>query len=87
GVFGVFRANYLDPVRFEFSSSPYLPELLANLLSKEPAGLIPILAIALPVILLVMALGSKSAWNKEVIVGGAGVGLTIVAAWWVVFQV
>jgi uncharacterized membrane protein YedE/YeeE len=87
GVFGVFRANYLDPVRFEFSSSPYLPELLANLLSKEPAGLIPILAIALPVILLIMALGSKSAWNKEVIVGGAGVGLTIVAAWWVVFQV
>ena len=87
GVFGVFRANYLDPVRFEFSGSPYLPELLANLLSKEPAGLIPILAIALPVVLLIMALGSKSAWNKEVIVGGAGVGLTIVAAWWVVFQV
>eukprot|EP01030_Chromulinospumella_sphaerica_P009115 gene9115-8926_t len=87
GVFGVFRANYLDPIRFEFSGSPYLPELLANLFSQEPATLISIFAIALPVILLILALGSKSAWNREVIVGGAGVGLTIVAAWWVVFQV
>lgn len=87
GVFGVFRANYLDPIRFEFSSSPYLPELLANLVSQEPAGLITILAIALPVLPLIVALGSPSAWNKEVIVGGTGVGLTIVAAWWVIFQV
>jgi len=87
GVFGVLRANYLDPIRFEFSNSPYLPELLANLFSQEPAALTSVLAIALPVILLIVALGSKSAWNREVIVGGAGVGLTIVAAWWVVFQV
>lgn len=86
GVFGVFRANYLDPVQFQFSSSPYLPELLANLISAQPELLTQIFAIVLPLLILLLALGNKSAWNKEVILGGAGVGLTIVAAWWVVFQ-
>ncbi|MFN7505121.1 MAG: YeeE/YedE family protein [Limnobacter sp.] len=86
GVFGVVRANYLDPVRFEFSSTPYLPELLTNLLGLEPAASTTTLAIALPLILLAAALGNKSAWNKEVLVGGTGVGLTIVAAWWVIFR-
>lgn len=86
GVFGVLRVNYLDPVRYEFESSAYLPNLLASLVSADPAGLAQILAIALPLLLLIVALSNKSAWNKEVILGGAGVGLTILAAWWVIFQ-
>lgn len=86
GVFGVFRATFLDPVRVEFNTSPYIPELLANLLTSEPANLTQILAIALPLLLLLAAMANKSAWNKEVILGGTGVGLTIVAAWWVIFQ-
>ena len=86
GVFGVVRANYLDPVRYEFESSAYLPDLLAGLVSVDPAGLAQILAITLPSLLLIVALSSKAAWNKEVILGGAGVGLTVLAAWWVIFQ-
>ena len=86
GVFGVLRANYLDPVRYEFESSAYLPNLLAGLVSADPASLAQILAIAIPLILLAAALSSKTAWNKEVVLGGAGVGLTVLAAWWVIFQ-
>ena len=29
---------------------------------------------------------AQAAWNKEVVLGGAGVGLTVLAAWWVIFQ-
>lgn len=87
GVFGVVRANYLDPVRYEFESSAYLPDLLAGLVSADPAGLAQILAITLPSLLLIVALSSKAAWNKEVVLGGAGVGLTVLAAWWVIFQI
>ncbi|MCR2746316.1 YeeE/YedE family protein [Limnobacter parvus] len=86
GVFGVLRANYLDPVRFEFESSAYLPDLLSNLISTEPSTISQVLAIALPLLLLIFALANKSAWNKEVILGGVGVGLTVLAAWWVIFQ-
>lgn len=87
GVFGVVRSNFIDTIRFDFDSSPYLPEMLASLLASDATTLIPILAIALPLILLAWALASKSAWNKEVILGGLGVGLTVAAAWWVTFQI
>jgi len=87
GVFGVVRANYLDPVRFEFSASPYLPEMLARMLTTDTTSITPVLAIALPLLILACALVKKSAWNKEVILGGLGVGLTVAAAWWVVFQI
>lgn len=86
GVFGVLRANYLDPVRLEFSSSPYLPALLGDLLSSNTANTLPWLAVGLPLLMVGWALSSKAAWSKEVLLGGTGVGLTIVAAWWVVFQ-
>jgi len=86
GVFGVVRANFLDPVKFEFDTSPYLPEMLANLMHSDTTTLAPVLAIALPLLLLASALASKAAWNKEVLLGGLGVGLTVAAAWWVVFQ-
>lgn len=87
GVFGVVRASYLDPIRYEFESSAYLPNLLASLITIDYAGLAQVLAIVLPLLLLIVALSSKVAWNKEVILGGVGVGLTVLAAWWVVFQV
>lgn len=86
GVFGVLRANYLDTVRFQFETSAYLPDLLAGLVSANTTIVAPVLAIAIPAMLLIAALTNKSAWNKETILGGVGVGLTILAAWWVVFQ-
>lgn len=86
GVFGVFRANVLDPVRIEFDSNPYLPQMLADLAGLAAnASVINGLALALPVALIVAVLAKKEAWTKEVLLGGLGVGSTIVAAWWVVF--
>lgn len=85
GVFGVFRASFLDPVRFEFDSAPYLPELLAGLTGLDSIDVVNVFAIALPLLLAAIALADKSAWNREVLVGGIGVGATIAAAWWVVF--
>lgn len=88
GVLGVFRANYLDPVQFEFTTSPYLPELLANMVSSNnSATTSATLAIALPLAMLTWALASKAAWNKEVLLGGIGIGLTTLAAWWIMFQI
>ncbi|HEX4880613.1 MAG TPA: YeeE/YedE family protein [Limnobacter sp.] len=84
GIVGVFRVNMLDPVRTQFEQSPHIPSLLANAMSSP--ALVNVLSIGIPAALALAALAHKSAWTKEVILGGVGVGATIVAAWWIVFQ-
>jgi uncharacterized membrane protein YedE/YeeE len=87
GLFGVFRASYLDPIQIHFQSSPYLPDLLASFVNEKNFNLSPILSMTIPIVILSAALASKSAWNKEVILGGVGIGLTVLGVWWVIFQV
>ncbi|HEX4917809.1 MAG TPA: YeeE/YedE family protein [Limnobacter sp.] len=84
GIVGVFRANYLDPVRFQFEQSPHLASLISNAIGNPEVK--NALSIAIPLVILFAALARKAAWTREVVLGGAGVGATIVAAWWVIFQ-
>lgn len=83
GLFGVGRVNYLDPIRLDLGSSVYLPDLL----SAGTGHLSQALALVIPLLLLIWVLASKTARSKEIILGGIGVGLTILAAWWVIFQI
>ncbi|WP_370262921.1 YeeE/YedE family protein [Limnobacter sp.] len=84
GIVGVFRASTLDPLRLQFEQAPHLPTMLANGLGSP--SLNTALSLGLPLLLLLGALASRTAWTREVILGGIGVGATIVAAWYVIFQ-
>jgi uncharacterized protein len=86
GLFGVARVNYLDPLRLDFGALPHVPSLVDHLLGTNSTTLINGLSLAIPLAFIAFALANKQAWNKEVIVGGLGVGLVVLAAWWIVFQ-
>lgn len=82
GVFGVFRANYLDPFKIKWGANSYLPELLGQGDSTVSTALM----FGIPVALLIWVLGKKAAWNKDTLLGGLGVGLCVAASWWAIFQ-
>ncbi|HEX4842441.1 MAG TPA: YeeE/YedE family protein [Limnobacter sp.] len=84
GIVGVFRAGYLDPLRLQFEQPPHIPSMISA--ATGHPGLTHMLAIGIPLIILIAALSKRSAWTREVVIGGLGVGATIVAAWWVIFQ-
>lgn len=86
GIVGVARAEFLDPFKFEFTQGADVPSLISNALGLTGEQSIQTLSILIPVGIILVALASKSAWTKEVVLGGIGVGLTIVAAWYVVFE-
>lgn len=82
GVFGVFRANYLDPLKIQLGANSYLPELLG----KGNGTVSTAIMFGIPVALLIWVFGKKAAWNKDTLIGGVGVGLCVAASWWAVFQ-
>jgi uncharacterized membrane protein YedE/YeeE len=82
GVFGVFRVNYLDPFKIEFGASSYLPQLL----DKENGTLSSIVMFGIPLALLAWVFAKKAAWSRDILLGGVGIGLCVVASWWAVFQ-
>ena len=82
GVFGVFRVSVLDKAVLTFPNGQGLPAVLAGL------GLAPAMAFWLPVLALgggltVFALMRKDFWTLDSLLGGIGVGLVIVAGWYV----
>lgn len=85
GLFGVFRAQWLDPIKLDLGTAATLPSLLGSLGGSDT--LATAFSLGIPALIIVLALSNKSAWTKETLLGGIGIGLTVLAAWWVVFQV
>ena len=87
GVVGVFRVTFLDPVQLHFTPSSFIPALLSQTsgLTSETAQ--HAIALSIPLVLFAWVFSNKSAWNRKVILGGVGVGVAVLAAWWVVFQI
>ncbi len=82
GLFGVWRAGYLDPVATELSHGQHLPAFLAA------AGLAPDTAVlaAAGVVgggLLLAALASREGRSADVLLGGIVIGALTVAGWYV----
>lgn len=82
GVFGVFRANYLDPFKVELGANSYLPELLG----KGNNAVSTAIMFGVPLALLIWVFGKRAAWNRDTLLGGLGVGLCVAASWWAIFQ-
>jgi uncharacterized protein len=87
GILAVGRAKYLDPFRIELPWGADLPSMLTHTLHLSAHNTDALLSIAIPLLLTTLALSHKSAWNKDTIGGGLGVGLCVVAAWSITFCV
>ncbi|HEY1058106.1 MAG TPA: YeeE/YedE family protein [Limnobacter sp.] len=83
GVLGVVRVNWLDPFKIDLGSASSLPGLLGG---HANPGMATALSIALPVLLIAASLFGRSAWNKETLLGGLGVGIAIAVVWWIAFN-
>lgn len=80
GIFGVFRVQALDPVAIHFPNGQDLPALLTA------AGLAPGTALWLAVLavgggLTAFSLAKRDFRSFDNLLGGLGIGLTVVAAW------
>jgi uncharacterized membrane protein YedE/YeeE len=78
GITGVFRANVLDPVAIELAPGQDIPSLLGG----GPALRLG-LAAATGLALVAFALADREFRRAELLLGGFGVGLAIVALWYV----
>jgi len=82
GVFGVFRVNVLEKAAITLSGGQDIPALLSA------AGMDPKTALLLSVLTLgggltIGALAKRNFWTLDNLLGGVGIGLTVVAAWYV----
>lgn len=82
GVFGVFRVNVLDKVAIAFPGGQDLPALLtAAGLDAGSAFWLAVLAVGGG--LTAFSLARRDFWTFDNLLGGLGIGLTVVAAWYV----
>jgi uncharacterized membrane protein YedE/YeeE len=82
GVFGVFRVNVLEKAAITLPGGQDIPALLSA------AGMDPKTALLLSVLTLgggltVASLAKRDFWTLDNLLGGLGIGLTVVAAWYV----
>ncbi len=83
GLFGVWRVATLDTVAITFATGQDLPSLLAPALGMSRAGLALALGCGLGGALVLWALSRAEGRSSDVVIAGAGIGLVIVAVWWV----
>ena len=82
GLFAVWRVRFLDTVATELPHSQDIPAFMAA------NGIAPTTALIIGAAiigggLLLWALASRDAWTTDVLLGGAIIGATVVAAWYV----
>ena len=82
GLFGVWRVSYIDSVDIHLSTGQDLPAILAGLggMSRDTALLIATAVVAGA--LLLFALASREARNRDTLLGGVAIGALSVAGWY-----
>jgi uncharacterized membrane protein YedE/YeeE len=82
GVFAVFRVNYLDPVAINFPGGQDLPALLTAAGVDAPTAFWGAV-LGLGGSLTAFCLLKRDFWTLDNLLGGLGIGLMVVAAWYV----
>jgi len=83
GITAVLRVNSVDTVFLALEGGQDLPSLLARATGMSVAGLAGAVGTAIGGAILVAALYPRRDRSAELVLGGAGLGLLVVAAWWV----
>ena len=83
GISGVLRVNSVDRAHVELPKGQDLPSLLSAGLGVATPTLAAVLGAALALALVAWVLRKAQGRTPEVWLGGVGVGLVIVAIWWV----
>jgi uncharacterized protein len=82
GITAVLRVNTVDAVAITLSTPQDLPSLLSPVVGMAKHRLALVLGVVLGGGLIVWALMREQGRSVDVLLGGAGTGLVIVAAWW-----
>ncbi|MEC5214866.1 putative membrane protein YedE/YeeE [Polaromonas sp. CG_9.5] len=83
GITAVLRVGTVDRWAFELPSGQDLPTLIAATTGLSTRVLAPLLGLAVGVVLTAWVLRKPAGRTLQVWLGGAGIGATIVALWWV----
>ncbi|MEZ5658119.1 MAG: YeeE/YedE family protein [Burkholderiaceae bacterium] len=83
GLFGVWRTNTVDQVAVQLDSSQDLPSLIGAASGMDPKTLALWLPLLIGLLLLAFVLKSKEARSFDALLGGIGIGLTVVGGWYV----
>jgi uncharacterized membrane protein YedE/YeeE len=83
GMTAVWRVETLDAVQVTLPTSQDLPSLVAHLTGVERHRLIAVFGGVIGLSLLAWALSRPEGRSSETLLGGVGIGLVIVLAWWV----
>ncbi len=83
GLFGVWRAGFLDPASIALGSGQDLPSLLAKATGVAKTSLQIGVSLAVAAALLFFVFKSRDFINGENLLGGIVIGLTVVAGWYV----
>ncbi len=83
GVFAVARVNSVDKITFEIPAGGAVPSWIASGLGLDPALTGLLLALLVGGALVLWALLGTDFRNANNLLGGLGIGLAVVAMWWV----
>ncbi len=88
GLFAIWRRNYIDVLSFDFAARGLpgqdLPTLIGATLGVAPRMLLPIIAGALAIALLIFIFKDRDfRRNRDHLLGGVVVGLVVTAGWYV----
>lgn len=83
GIGAVVRVLTVDTVGFELATGQDLPSLLGRASGLKPSLWAGILGLAAGLALAAFALAPREARNRDVLLGGLGIGALVVAGWWV----
>ena len=83
GVLAVVRVNTLDRVAFSMPSGGTLPLWLTSVIGGQAATVGLVAALVVGGSLVIWAMASQDFRSANNILGGIGLGLTVVAMWWV----
>lgn len=83
GLFGVWRAGFLDPVAVQLAPSQDIPSLLGGGDAATVATLRMVVGGALGIALVAFALADREFRSFDNLLGGIGTGLAIVGVWYI----
>jgi uncharacterized protein len=83
GITGVVRVATVDQVAGTLSSTQDLPSVLAHGVGQTKATWAAVLAVVIGGGLMAWALLREEGRSADVLLGGLGIGATVLAAWWV----